>query len=120
MQTNIRFNTGDDIMKTKRIHKSVTNNYIMLIIATIIILTVSVFIHSSIANARESKQYEKTFTTIEIEQGTTLTSLADTYAKPGQDRNEYIEEVQLMNNMTNTSLKAGCYLIIPVYIETEK
>lgn len=106
-------------MNTRYYKKRVSNNNIMLTLMTVCILVVLIFIHSSIVNADESYTYEKSFKTIEIQSGTTLSSLAYEYAKPGQDLNEYIEEVQRMNNMTNSTIKTGCYLIIPIYVEVE-
>lgn len=97
--------------------KIVFNNNIMLISLFIFIVLISVLIYSQVANARETVTYEKTFITIEIEEGQTLLSIAGTYAKPGQNPDEYIAEVKSMNNLKNSVIHTGCYLIVPTYIE---
>lgn len=97
--------------------KKVYNNNIMFITLFIFIVLISVLIYSQVANARETVTYEKTFITIEIEEGQTLLSIADTYAKPGQNPDDYIAEVKSMNNLKNSVIHTGCYLIVPSYIE---
>ena len=95
--------------------KKVYSNHIMLISIFLIVFIISVFFHTQVVNARESVVYEKTFLTIEIEDGQTLTSIANTYAKPGQDMDEYISEVQSINNLNDTVIHTGCYLVVPTY-----
>lgn len=104
-------------LQKKRI---VSHNNIMLISVFIFILILSITIHSQIANAREGNSYTKSFTTIEISAGDTLSSIAATYGKPGQELQPYIEEVISINNLTDDTIHAGCYLVVPVYHKTDK
>lgn len=81
----------------------------------VFILIISVMIHIRMVQAQESVQYEKTFQSIEIETGTTLTAIAQEYAIPDSDYTNYIEEVKRINNLHNDTIHAGCYLMVPVY-----
>lgn len=101
------------LLRKKR--RVVTNNNIMLIILFAMIFLFLIFIQSQIANAKEKDSYKKSFVTIEISTGDTLSSIAATYGKPGQDSHEYIEEVISMNQLTDDTIHSGCYLIVPVY-----
>ena len=58
----------------------------------------------------------KYFTSIRIEQGDTLWTLADTYADENfKSRKDFINEVIRTNHLMDDSLKAGDYLIVPYY-----
>lgn len=69
----------------------------------------------TIAYADEAVEYEKSFLSIEIENGDTLTSIAETYAKSEAEYQDYIEEVMSINNLQNDIIHQGCYLMVPVY-----
>jgi cell division protein YceG involved in septum cleavage len=58
----------------------------------------------------------KYFTSVRIEQGDTLWTLADTYADENfKSRKDFINEVIRTNHLMDDSLKAGDYLIVPYY-----
>lgn len=107
------------IIKKENKRTLVTNNNIMLSISIIFIVIMILFLGSQIANAKERNSYIKSFTTIEISAGDTLLSIADAYKKPNQNSYEYIDEVIAMNNIADEQIHAGCYLVIPVYEQTE-
>lgn len=93
----------------------VNNNGIML--STIITIVILFMIVNSItvAYADDMIEYEKSFISIEINEGDTLTSIAETYAKSEAEYQDYIEEVISINNLKNDIIHNGCYLLVPVY-----
>ena len=95
----------------------ITHNNIMLISVFIFLFVLSIAIQSQIANAKERNSYTKSFTTIEVSAGDTLSSIAATYGKPGQELQPYIEEVISINNLTDDTIHAGCYLVVPTYTQ---
>ena len=95
--------------------KKVVNNCFMLTILLVFIFLCVIMLRNRMVQARESVQYEKTFQSIEIESGTTLTSIAQEYSI--SDYDNYIEEVKKINNLHDDTIHAGCYLMIPVYVE---
>ncbi|MDO4555360.1 MAG: LysM peptidoglycan-binding domain-containing protein [Lachnospiraceae bacterium] len=61
---------------------------------------------------------EKYYTSIVIEEGDTLWDIAGEYMTPGyEDREEYIKEVQKMNQMTGSTIRTGSKLLIPYYTQ---
>ena len=95
--------------------KKVCNNNVMLtviVFSFLLIGTMSVITNS---NAEKSDHYNKNFKTIVIENGDTLSSIAEEYAINPADYKDYIEEVKNINNLKNDTIHYGCYLLIPVY-----
>lgn len=86
---------------------------LIFLFATIIIFALVNCI--TVAYADEAVEYEKSFISIEIEQGDTLTSIAESYAKSEAEYQDYIEEVMSINNLKDDTIHNGCYLLVPVY-----
>ncbi len=95
--------------------KKINSNNIMSTILMISIIVFSFFGGIHFVNADESIEYEKSFVSIEIESGDTLTALAQEYAISEADYEDYIEEVKSINNLKDDVIHHGCYLLIPVY-----
>ena len=95
--------------------KTVCNNNIMLTIVAILILGLSFFGGMRFVMADEAVEYEKSFISIEIEAGDTLTSIAQKYAISEAEYQDYMEEVKSINNIKDDTIHQGCYLLIPVY-----
>lgn len=91
----------------------------MLTIAVVLILTIIFFGGMSIVKADEAVEYEKSFISIEIENGDTLTSIAQEYAKSAADYSDYIDEVKSINSIKGDTIHTGCYLLVPVYTIVE-
>lgn len=102
-------------MKKNKIY----NNNIMLTVCFILIMVVTFFGGIRFVNADEAIEYEKSFISIEIEQGDTLTSIAQEYATSEAEYQDYIEEVKNINNLKNDIIHNGCYLLVPVYTIVE-
>lgn len=83
----------------------------------IFVLSLSIFTIGGmrLVQANESIEYDKSFVTIEIEEGTTLTSIAEQYAVSEAEYQDYITEVKNINNLRDDTIHAGCYLLVPVY-----
>lgn len=101
-------------MKNRR-KKLVNNNNIMLTTVIVILLGVLIFNQIHVVKADHHTHYTKTFTSIEIENGDTLTSIAEEYAISEADYESYIEEVKNINNLKSDNIHTGCYLMIPIY-----
>ena len=95
--------------------KRVFNNNIMLICVLIFLLFFSILFRFTAVYANESVEYEKSFISIEIKQGDSLTSIASEYALSPSEYDEYISEVKQINNLKEDTIHAGCYLMIPIY-----
>lgn len=87
----------------------------MLTMAIILILSISIIGSVAVVKADESVQYNKSFISIEIESGDTLSSIAKEYAIMGTEYDDYIQEVRNINNLSSDTIHTGCYLMIPVY-----
>ncbi|MCM1180180.1 MAG: LysM peptidoglycan-binding domain-containing protein [Clostridium sp.] len=99
--------------------QKITNNNIMLISLLFITVILSLAIGFRMVHASRSVEYDKSFVSIEIESGDTLTSIAQEYAPSGAVYTDYIVEVKNINNLQSDTIHAGCYLMIPVYNRTE-
>ncbi len=58
---------------------------------------------------------EKIYTSIEIQDGDTLWSLAETYGEKYKDYSVFIDEVRSINKLSGDRITAGACLLIPVY-----
>ena len=101
------------------IGKRIYNNRIMLTIGAIIFLSTFMISGMRLVCADENIQYNKSFISIEIEEGDTLTSIAKEYAISAAQYSDYINEVKSINNLKSDIIHAGCYLMIPVYQSKE-
>lgn len=95
--------------------RKVVNNNIMFTILTFLLIFSFIMVFISRTEADSSNSYNKSFMTIEIGNGDTLTSIAEEYAISPAQYNEYIEEVKFINNLNSDTIHYGCYLLIPVY-----
>ena len=92
--------------------KKVYGKYIM---STIILLCILILGGVHWVRADESIQYSKSFISIQIQSGDTLSSIAKEYAVSEDKYSDYIEEVKSINNLKSDTIHAGCYLMIPIY-----
>ncbi len=88
----------------------------MLTAACIFIIALSVSTIFSRAQARSTEISCKYFTSIQIQPGDTLYSIASRYADGHYESvYDYMKEVCLTNHLTDDSLHAGDYLVIPYF-----
>lgn len=73
------------------------------------------------ANAQDKRLPEgvyKYYRTIEVKAGDTLWSIADAYADSAYvNKEEYINEIKKMNNISDDTIHSGNYLTISYYSE---
>lgn len=98
----------------------VCNNNVMLTLGAIVIIFLIVLGSMKMVSADEVAEYKKSFVTIEVCSGDTLTSIAQEHAISEADYEEYIEEVVQINHLKGDVIHSGCYLLIPVYDELMK
>lgn len=71
---------------------------------------------SSKVNANEEMNNYKYYTSIQIQQGDSLWSIAGNYMSADYaDIDEYISEVKQLNHLKSDAIHAGEYLLVPYY-----
>lgn len=86
--------------------------YTILTFLILIIFSVTIIFK---VKANNYKSYNKSFISIEIQQGDTLSSIASEYAISSSQYQDYINEIKSINNLKSDRIHAGCYLLIPYY-----
>ncbi len=71
--------------------------------------------NSDLNRAEASTVQQKMYTSIEIQDGDTLWSLAETYGQKYKDYSVFIDEVCSINKLSGDRITAGACLLIPVY-----
>jgi cell division protein YceG involved in septum cleavage len=95
--------------------KLVVGNNIMLIIFVMLVAFFSFMFGMCFVHADEKVEYDKSFISIEVNDGDTLTSIAQDYAISAAEYDDYISEVKNINNLDGDTIHTGCYLLVPVY-----
>ncbi len=91
---------------------------IWLLGAILLVLTsiLSIGLFTKTVTAHNSSNRIKLVTSIEIEKGDTLWSIASDYiSSEYDDMNDYIEEIKKSNGLYSDNIHAGNYIIIPYY-----
>lgn len=68
-----------------------------------------------IVNASDTKQPDKYYTSVMIEQHDTLWSLESQYNNGAEDRDTYINNIKLLNHMSNDTIIDGSYILLYYY-----
>lgn len=114
MENYLSYKERLEISKRKRaeqIHKRI----VMLCIVVIVFAT-TVLAITQRASADTPETRKKTCTSIEVQPGDTLWSIAETYyTEECCDLRSYIDEIKKTNNMYDDKLVSGRYLIVPYY-----
>ena len=88
---------------------------IALCIAVIIVIG-SFLLGSVRAQAASAEVTQKYYTSIQINSGDTLWSIAEDYiTEDYRDMNEYIDEVCSINKICRDEIHAGAYITVPYY-----
>ena len=94
-------------------------HFSLIILGIFLILGLSVCCHviNSHAETSSDSNVNKYYTSILIEKGDTLWSLAEKYADEQYyaDTQIYIEEVIFINHLNSTEIIEGNYLVVPYY-----
>lgn len=92
--------------------------WLLGIILLVLTLLFSVGLFSKTVTAHNRSKRMKLVTSIEIENGDTLWSIASDYISyEYDDMNDYIEEIKKSNGLHSDSIHAGNYLVIPYYVD---
>ena len=104
---------------TIRRKREMKRHMFMFILGVIIVLFLSFSYQAIVSNADDSLEdvSYKYYTSIMIESGDTLWTLAEEYGDDihYKNANSYIQEVMQINHLTSEQINAGEYLIIPYY-----
>ncbi len=102
---------------TKQVTFVVRNRFmifIWLIIASSIVLSLSII--STEVTAQRTVACEKSVTSVKIEKGDSLWSIASQYfTEECGNMNSYIEEIMYSNGLTSDVIHEGNYIIVPYY-----
>lgn len=105
--------------KKIRRQKEIRRNIILAIVAAAVLMIFAFSFHTftSLASTEDKEVSYKYFTSIQIESGDTLWSIAEEYADAAHydSKNDYIKEVKSINNLRNDEIMSGQYLVIPYY-----
>ena len=111
------------IKKSRRNRRMIKFAFSLFLVMGIFLTTGGIF---SYANAKTQKESDtpatyKYYTSIRIESGDTLNSIARNYiSKEYESTDAYINEVMQMNALENEIIHAGQFLIIPYYSDEVK
>jgi cell division protein YceG involved in septum cleavage len=90
----------------------------VLILSIMILLGTS--IHAFAGSKHEPQPVYKYYTSVRVEKGDTLWSVADKYMDASQtDKASYIREISELNHLSDDEIRAGEYLVV-AYYSTEK
>lgn len=94
---------------------------VLLVILSISIFVLLVFYFSSVyVSADKPATREKKVTSLRIENGDTLWSIAQEYrTEEYDDINEYIDEIKASNGLFTDAIHEGSYIIVPYYRTVE-
>lgn len=101
-----------------RRERELRRNVTLFVLSSLLIIVLSITAGSIISKAQsgEAETYYKYYTSIEIQSGDTLWSLAETHADDRfMTRQEFINEVSKTNHLLSSDIRQGDYLIIPYY-----
>lgn len=104
-------------MKNRRLdgrNEKLTIMIVMLILLSVLVCSITFgSIHTQAASAETAYKY---YTSIRIEPGDSLWSIASSYISADyEDMNDYIKEICEINHISQDDIHSGQYLTIPYY-----
>ena len=100
---------------------SISNKRILFIAITVVAILLGVVLGNNVSNGSHTKAYndvqkELYYTSIEIQPGDTLWSIAEEYmCSEYDDVNDYIKDIKKVNGLHRDTIHAGNYLMVPYY-----
>ena len=89
----------------------------LTIIAFAFLIALLFFFGHGRNKAYGNSNYLKQVTSIEIEEGDTLWSIAGSFYVPEcGSMQDYIAEIKKTNHLTTDVIHSGCYLVVPYYV----
>lgn len=116
MESNYLRINGDSVLND--VVYFIHRNYKLIIIAISIVAVLSIFFlgdrFSEEVSASTSNQ--KYFVCVNINDGDTLWSIADTYiSEEYYSVDEYVDEIKQLNHLTDDKIYSGATLVVPYY-----
>jgi cell division protein YceG involved in septum cleavage len=109
-----------DYEPVRRITDKRRIKWIAFAILFIIVIFTLIFASKSVTAKREGYRV-KQVTSVEIQKGDTLWSIASRYKSDDyDDLNEYIAEIMLSNGLASDTIHAGNYIIVPYYADASR
>ena len=103
----------EDARRARRLRRRVLTAVTVLLLALVITFAFSAFF----GKAKGSSSRTKKLTSVYVESGDSLWSIAEEYYTPEcGSMKEYIKEIKQTNSLKSDSIHAGNYLLIPYYI----
>ena len=92
-------------------------NFTFLVLLSVLVISGCLGNDLKQAMAEETGgQYQKYYTSIRLEEGDTLWTIADRYsANSGKSREDYVRELRFMNSLTDDTIHTGNYLTVSYY-----
>lgn len=114
METYLSYKERLEISKRKRAEQIRKRVIMVCIVVMVFVTTVLTITQSAAADTPSNRK--KTCTSIEIQPGDTLWSIAEMYyTEEFVDICSYIDEIKKTNNMYDDKIVSGRYLIVPYY-----
>ncbi len=109
------------ILLRKLVHYFEKNQVrIIICLLAFCIIILSCGIITTRVTAQRASSSRKLVTSVRIEKGDTLWSIADRYiTEDYEDINTYIKEIKKTNRLTSDTIYEGCYIIVPYYSSNE-
>lgn len=117
-----RVQGGFDMRRAMHQRNQITRIYILIFAVSAIVIAACCIGFGFISNASSKTDPDtgrvKRYTSVYIEEGDTLWSIAEQYISEEYDgMDSYIRELKQMNHVSDT-IYAGCYLTVSYYAET--
>lgn len=99
-------------------HTIIKNSFIFLIPAVLFLFAFSLFSSSQVSADSGNLNTMKSYESILVREGDTLTALADRYAgdKSHFSSRQYMTAIISLNNLSSEYIEAGQYLLLPNYL----
>lgn len=97
----------------------------LIAVAIIVVITLGILLGTSMnalaSSEKETASYNKYYVSIRVESGDTLWTIADEYVDGFNiEKNDYIEEVCEINEISKDDIHAGDYIVVPYYSQEVK
>ena len=114
----------NSVIQARRV--AILKRRVLISMMTLTLLIMGVLIGSNLldsskSEAENSKEIYKYYTSIQVESGDTLWSIADKYASSEfSNKDEYMKELVALNKLSDTTIHTGQYLTVSYYSDIQK
>lgn len=87
----------------------------------VLLILSSIYVFSKTVTAQRDVERMKLVTSVEIQKGDTLWSIAKSYISDEyEDIHEYVDELMESNGLVSDTIHAGNYIIVPYYMNSSE